>query len=47
MRGLVRAIKDNQQLQAAADGEIALNTLSNALGQRSMEEMIAAGRVHK
>ena len=42
MRGLVRAIKDNENLQKAAGGEIALNTLSNALAHRSIEEMMAA-----
>ena len=42
MRGLVRAIKDNEKLQKEAEGVIALNTLSNALGQRSIEQMMEA-----
>jgi hypothetical protein len=39
MRGLVRAIEDNPTLQEATGGEIALNTLSNALAMRSVEQM--------
>ncbi|MEW6737731.1 MAG: IS4 family transposase [Acidobacteriota bacterium] len=42
MRGLVRAIKDNESLQKASGGEIALNTVSNALGQRSLAQMMEA-----
>ena len=42
MRGLVRAIADNENLQKAAGGEIALNTLSNALAQRPIEQMMEA-----
>jgi len=42
MRGLVRAIEDSESIQKAAGGEIALNTLSNALAQRSIEQMMEA-----
>jgi putative transposase len=42
MRGLVRAIKDNENLQKVAEGEVPLNTLSNALAQRSIEQMMEA-----
>jgi hypothetical protein len=45
MRGLVRAVKDNKELEKAAGGKIALNTLSNALSQRSPEQMMAAWQV--
>ena len=41
MRGLVRAIEENPRLQELADGKIARNTLSNALAQRNVEQMMA------
>ncbi len=42
MRGLVGAVEENQPLQAAVQGPVALNTLSNALAQRSVEQMVEA-----
>ena len=42
MRGLVRAVEENQPLQRAVEGAVALNTLSNALAQRSAEQMVEA-----
>jgi len=42
MRGLVKATQENQPLQEAAEGPVALNTLSNALAHRSVEQMIEA-----
>ncbi len=42
MRGLVRAVQENQPLQVAVGGPVALNTLSNALAHRSVEEMVEA-----
>ncbi len=42
MRGLVQAVEENQPLQAAVEGPVALNTLSNALAQRSVEQMVEA-----
>lgn len=42
MRGLVRAAEENQPLQKAVGGPVALNTFSNALAQRSVEQMVEA-----
>jgi len=42
MRGLVKATQENQPLQEAVEGPVALNTLSNALAQREVEQMIEA-----
>lgn len=42
MRGLVRAVANSESLQKVIGGEIALNTLSNALARRPIEQMIAA-----
>ncbi|MBI3302167.1 MAG: IS4 family transposase [Deltaproteobacteria bacterium] len=42
MRGLVEAVEENQPLQAAVGGPVALNTLSNALAHRSVEQMVEA-----
>lgn len=42
MRGLVQAVEENQPLQAAVGGPVALNTLSHALAQRSVEQMVEA-----
>jgi hypothetical protein len=39
---LVRAVQENQPLQAALGGPVALNTLSNALAHRSVEQMVEA-----
>jgi hypothetical protein len=41
-RGLVDAIKDSLDAQAALGGTVARNTLSNALAQRDLEQMIEA-----
>lgn len=40
MRGVVRAIEESPQLQKIAGGEISLNTLSNALKMRSVEQLV-------
>jgi len=40
MRGLVRSIEDSPTLETAAEGKIALNTLSNGLAKRSVEQMM-------
>jgi Transposase DDE domain len=45
MRGLIRAIAENTGLQAALGGTVALNTLSNALAQRAIEQMVEAWRL--
>jgi Transposase DDE domain len=42
MRGLVKAITEHAGLQAALGGEVALNTLSNALRERELEQMVEA-----
>lgn len=42
MRGVVRATEENQPLQQAVEGPVALNTLSNAMAHRSVEQMIEA-----
>jgi Transposase DDE domain len=42
MRGLVKAITEHSGLQAALGGEVALNTLSNALRERDLEQMVEA-----
>lgn len=42
MRGLVRAVQENQPLQRAVEGPVARNTLSNALAHRSVEQMVEA-----
>ena len=42
MRGLVKATQENQPLQQAVEGPVALNTLSNAMAHRSVEQMIEA-----
>ena len=42
MRGLVKAITQHAGLQAALGGEVALNTLSNALQERELEQMVEA-----
>jgi len=42
LRGLVKAITEHAGLQAALGGEVARNTLSNALAHRDLEQMIAA-----
>lgn len=42
LRGVVKATQENQPLQEAVDGPVALNTLSNALAHRSVEQMIEA-----
>jgi len=41
-RGLVDAIEDSLDAQAALGGTVARNTLSNALSQRDLEQMIEA-----
>jgi hypothetical protein len=41
-RGLVDAIEDSLNAQAALGGTVARNTLSNALSQRDLEQMIEA-----
>jgi hypothetical protein len=41
MRGLIRATEDNEPIQKAVGGKVARSTLSNALAQRSIEQMIA------
>jgi len=41
-RGLVRVVKQSTDAQAALDGELARNTLSNALAQRDLDQMIEA-----
>jgi putative transposase len=41
-RGLVEAIEDSLEAQAALGGMVARNTLSNALSQRDLEHMIEA-----
>jgi hypothetical protein len=43
IRGLTRAIEEYAPLQAALGGPVARNTLANALSQRSVEQMTAAG----
>jgi hypothetical protein len=40
--GLIRAITENARLQAALGGTVALNTLSNSLAQRAVEQMVEA-----
>jgi Transposase DDE domain. len=45
MRGLIRAITENAELQAALGGTVALNTLSKGLAQRAVEQMVEAWRV--
>jgi len=42
MRGLVKAITQHAGLRAALGGEVALNTLSNALRERDLEQMVEA-----
>jgi hypothetical protein len=42
MRGLVRAVDENQPLQAAVEGAVALHTLSNALAHRSVGQRVEA-----
>jgi hypothetical protein len=42
LRGLIRAIEEHQGLQTALGGEVERNTLSNALQQRELEQMIEA-----
>src|ERR687892_652697 len=42
MRGLIRVIIENASLQAALGGTVALNTLSNGLAQRTVEQMVEA-----
>jgi hypothetical protein len=41
-RGLVRVVDESQAAQAALGGRLARNTLSNALSQRELEQMIEA-----
>lgn len=41
-RGVVKTIAESQPLQAALGGTLTRNTLSNALQQRDLEEMLAA-----
>lgn len=41
-RGLVRVVDESQAAQAALGGRVARNTLSNALSQRELEQMIEA-----
>ncbi len=41
-RGLVRVVRQSTDAQAALGGELALNTLSNALAQRDLDQMIEA-----
>ena len=41
-RGLVRMSKESQDVQKALGGKLALNTLSNALAERDLEQMIEA-----
>src|SRR5918996_338547 len=42
MRGLIRVITENASLQAALGGTVGLNTLSNGLAQRTVEQMVEA-----
>jgi len=42
MCGLIWAIAENTGLQAALGGTVALNTLSNGLAQRAIEQMVEA-----
>ena len=42
LRGLVRAVEEHPQLQASLGREVARNTLSNALRERDLEQMISA-----
>jgi hypothetical protein len=42
LRGLVRAIEDHPSLQRALGGVVARNTLSNALEQRDLDQMVEA-----
>jgi len=42
MRGLVQATQENHPLQEAVEGPVALNTLSNAMAHRSVEQMVEA-----
>jgi hypothetical protein len=42
MRGLIQTIKEHAGLQAALGGTVALNTLSNALAQRDLPQMVEA-----
>lgn len=41
-RGVVRALAESQDAQAALGGTLARNTLSNALAQRDLEQMLEA-----
>jgi hypothetical protein len=41
MRGLIRTTEDNEGVQKVVEGEVARSTLSNALAQRSIEQMMA------
>jgi hypothetical protein len=41
-RGLIEVVSESQDAQAALGGTIALNTLSNALRQRDLDQMIEA-----
>ena len=45
LRGLVRAIEEHQGVQRALGSEVERNTLSNALAQRDVEQMIEAWMV--
>src|SRR5918996_1697217 len=42
MRGLIRVITENASLQVALGGTVGLNTLSNGLAQRTVEQMVEA-----
>ena len=42
MRGLIRVIDQHAGVQAALGGKVARNTLSNALAQRDLDQMIEA-----
>jgi len=42
LRGLVRAVEEQPRLQAALGGEVARNTVSNALAHRDLAQMIEA-----
>ena len=42
LRGLIRTITENAGLQAALGGKVALNTLSNGVRERDVEQMIEA-----
>jgi hypothetical protein len=40
LRGLIRTITEHAGLQAALGGTVALNTLSNGIAQRDVEQML-------